>query len=212
MGQSALAATSSSAKMQASNCTTSYDVSSWVAVQVVAAVHQQRGGWDSPRLASHLERLAGKGEVGEGWQLALDMYARLGLHDRHCHMLISKVSGREPADCSLQQCSSAGPGHACSAWHSQTVSLKCVCDGVAIAEQKLACRHSRADARGALPCVHVKALFVCLCQCLGIALQCFTIQVGSSSYKSYLSMHLYYYKNSPILCIMHKVQKGGAQL
>ena len=63
-----------------------------VALQVVAAVHQQRGGWDCPRLASHLERLAGKGQLGEGWQLALDMYTRLGMHDRHCHMLISKVS------------------------------------------------------------------------------------------------------------------------
>lgn len=41
-----------------------------------------------------------------------------------------------------------------------------------------------------MPCFHVKALFVCLCLCLGTALQCFTIQAGSISSKSYLSMHL----------------------
>lgn len=62
-----------------------------VLVQVVAAVRQQAGGWDSARLAAHLERLARKGELGEGWQLALDMYTRLGMHDRHCQMLLSKV-------------------------------------------------------------------------------------------------------------------------
>ncbi|KAA6415276.1 MAG: hypothetical protein FRX49_13638, partial [Trebouxia sp. A1-2] len=58
--------------------------------QVVTTLHEQKGGWDSARLASHLERLARKGALAEGWHLALDMYTRLGMHDRHCQMLLSK--------------------------------------------------------------------------------------------------------------------------
>ncbi|KAL0036895.1 hypothetical protein WJX77_003973 [Trebouxia sp. C0004] len=58
--------------------------------QVVAALHEQKGGWDSARMASHLERLARKGGLAEGWHLALDMYTRLGMHDRQCQMLLSK--------------------------------------------------------------------------------------------------------------------------
>lgn len=70
--------------------------------QVVAALHQQAGGWDSPRLASHLERLARKGELLEGWQLALDMYTRLGMHDRHCQMLLSKGKVVQALRCAQQ--------------------------------------------------------------------------------------------------------------
>ncbi len=55
-------------------------------------MHEQKGGWDSARLASHLERLARKGGLAEGWHLALDMYTRLGMHDRCCQMLLSKVN------------------------------------------------------------------------------------------------------------------------
>jgi len=55
-------------------------------------LHEQKGGWDSVRLASHLERLARKGDLAEGWHLALDTYTRLGMHDRNCQMLLSKVS------------------------------------------------------------------------------------------------------------------------
>ncbi|KAL0046520.1 hypothetical protein WJX82_002723 [Trebouxia sp. C0006] len=58
--------------------------------QVVTALHEQKGGWDSARLASHLERLARKGGLAEGWHLALDMYTCLGMHDRCCQMLLSK--------------------------------------------------------------------------------------------------------------------------
>lgn len=43
-------------------------------------------------MASHLERLARKGDLAEGWHLALDTYTRLGMHDRNCQMLLSKVS------------------------------------------------------------------------------------------------------------------------
>ena len=60
--------------------------------QVVSTLHQQGGGWDSGALAAHLERLARKAELPEAWQLALDMYARLGMHDKHCQMLLAKVN------------------------------------------------------------------------------------------------------------------------
>ena len=55
-------------------------------------LHQQAGKWDSVDLASHLERLARKGDLPQGWQLALDMYTKLGLHDRQCQMLLNKVT------------------------------------------------------------------------------------------------------------------------
>ncbi|KAL3156053.1 hypothetical protein ABBQ32_013041 [Trebouxia sp. C0010 RCD-2024] len=58
--------------------------------QVVCSLHQQGGGWDSGALAAHLERLARKAELPEAWQLALDMYARLGMHDKRCQMLLAK--------------------------------------------------------------------------------------------------------------------------
>lgn len=63
-----------------------------VGAQVVCSLHQQGGGWDSGALAAHLERLARKAELPEAWQLALDMYARLGMHDKRCQMLLAKVN------------------------------------------------------------------------------------------------------------------------
>lgn len=66
--------------------------------QVVSWLHQQGGGWDSGPLASHLERLARRGELPGAWQLALDMYARLAMHDKHCQMLLAKVSAAPPPD------------------------------------------------------------------------------------------------------------------
>ena len=71
--------------------------SAWV--QVVTWLHQQAGAWDSVHLAAHLERLGRKGGLAEEWQLALDMYARLGMHDRHCQMLLAKASRPEQAAC-----------------------------------------------------------------------------------------------------------------
>ena len=63
---------------------------------MVSWLHQQGRGWDSGPLASHLERLARKAELDEAWQLALDMYARLAMHDKHCQMLLAKVSALSP--------------------------------------------------------------------------------------------------------------------
>lgn len=60
--------------------------------QVVSSLHQQGGGGDSGALAAHLERLARKAELPEAWQLALDMYSRLGMRDKHCQMLLAKVN------------------------------------------------------------------------------------------------------------------------
>ena len=60
-------------------------------MQVGMMLRQAAPAWDSAIMASHMERLAKKGIFPEGWHGALDMYARLGMHDRHCHMLLSKV-------------------------------------------------------------------------------------------------------------------------
>lgn len=65
---------------------------------MVSWLHQQGGGWDSGPLASHLERLARRGELAGAWQLALDMYSRLAMHDKHCQMLLAKVSAAPPHD------------------------------------------------------------------------------------------------------------------
>ena len=54
-------------------------------------LRQSAPAWDSADMASHLERLARTGSFLKGWHAALDMYARLGMHDRHCHMLLAKV-------------------------------------------------------------------------------------------------------------------------
>ena len=96
---------------------TDVDVEGRVLVQVVASLHQQGGGWDSANLASHLERLGRKGELVEGWQLALDMYARLGMHDRHCQMLLAKVRHDFGQDASCEVCCKA------CRWHG----LFCMC-------------------------------------------------------------------------------------
>ena len=61
-------------------------------MQVGVMVRQAAPAWDSAVMASHIEHLARKGIFPEGWHGAMDMYARLGMHDRHCHMLLSKVS------------------------------------------------------------------------------------------------------------------------
>lgn len=58
---------------------------------MVSWLHQQAGAWDSGPLASHLERLARKAELPGAWQMALDMYARLAMHDKRCQMLLAKV-------------------------------------------------------------------------------------------------------------------------
>lgn len=55
-------------------------------------LHQQGGGWDSGPLAAHLERLARKAQLAGAWQLALDMYSRLAMHDKQCQMLLAKVT------------------------------------------------------------------------------------------------------------------------
>lgn len=54
-------------------------------------LRQVAPAWDSALVASHLEHLARKCKFAEGWHAALDMYARLGLHERYCHMLLTKV-------------------------------------------------------------------------------------------------------------------------
>ena len=72
--------------------------------QVVSALHQHGEGWDSGALATHLERLARKAELPEAWQLALDMYARLGMHDKHCQMLLAKVNCFFAKACTLWRC------------------------------------------------------------------------------------------------------------
>ena len=61
-------------------------------MQVGMMLRQAAPAWDSAIMASHIEHLARKGTFPEGWHGALDMYARLGMHDRHCHMLLSRVS------------------------------------------------------------------------------------------------------------------------
>lgn len=61
-------------------------------MQVGVMVRQAAPAWDSAVMASHIEHLARKGIFPEGWHGAMDMYARLGMHNRHCHMLLSKVS------------------------------------------------------------------------------------------------------------------------
>lgn len=67
--------------------------------QVVAMLQQQARRWDSADLASHLERLARKGDLPQGWQLALDMYTKLGLHDRQCQMLLNKGKVLQALQC-----------------------------------------------------------------------------------------------------------------
>ena len=70
-------------------------------VQVVSVLHQQGAGWDSARLASHLERLARKEALEGWWQLAQDMYTRLGMHEHHCQLLLTRVRLQSPASHAL---------------------------------------------------------------------------------------------------------------